>query len=302
MQASADSFAHTPLGHAFVLRKPLAKATANLCANADCGCDIRAHARAEVTDEQLLNVLNAQDDGKASVILQGELSVGSYKAAMGACKSTDGNISVLNCAGTKLHDFMPLTRKDFDRLRSMQPPRLYDLEWEDAESFELHLSDIAAALAWAREQVAAGRTVLVNCAQGKSRSGAMAVAYLVAKLKVSVDEALARIRAVRPLVQPNPTFMKALRTFEVELKKLPAPASAVEMSLRRAFPTFDVDASGGLSLSELRGALVKSGESANEAKRMLDDFDMAKKGELSADEFVHAWQAAGCGAVPVAGS
>ena len=48
MQASADSFAHTPLGHAFVLRKPLAKATANLCANADCGCDIRAHARAEV--------------------------------------------------------------------------------------------------------------------------------------------------------------------------------------------------------------------------------------------------------------
>ena len=57
-QASAATFSSTPQGHPFCLRVPLAKATANRCAG--CGLDIRRHSREEVTDEQLLAVLNAQ--------------------------------------------------------------------------------------------------------------------------------------------------------------------------------------------------------------------------------------------------
>ena len=67
MQAAAASFSATPCGHKFVLRTPLAKATANRCA--ECGEDIRSHSRAEVTDEQLLAVLNTQDDGAPTIIL-----------------------------------------------------------------------------------------------------------------------------------------------------------------------------------------------------------------------------------------
>ena len=58
-----------------------------------------AHSR-QVTDDQLLEVLNVLDDGKATFILDGELSVGSYKAALAACKVP--TTAVLNCAGKKL--------------------------------------------------------------------------------------------------------------------------------------------------------------------------------------------------------
>lgn len=293
-QASADSFSREPCGHKFVLRTPLAKATANRCAVPDCGLDIRAHARDEVTDEQLLAVLNAQDDGRASTVLPGELAVGSYKAALAACRDPKNDaVAVINTAGQKLHAFMPLTRAPFDKLRNETPPRLLDVEWEDSEGFTLPLCDIEHSLAWAREHVAAGRMILINCAQGKSRSGTMAVAYMVAKLKLSVDEALTRVQARRAIVQPNPTFMRALRSFEPELLKLPAPVSATEARLRAAFAAFDADKSGGLNANELRKALIDHGHPANGASRMLADYDAEGSGELSVDEFVQAWEAEG---------
>ena len=289
-QASADSFSREPCGHRFVLRQPLAKATANRCA--DCARDIREHSREEVMDEQLLAVMNTQDDGRASVIFPGELSVGSYKSALAACRDPSA-VAILNTAGQKLHAFMPLTRAPFEALRSMTPPRLLDMEWEDSEEFALDLRDIVDALAWARTHVAAGRTVLINCAQGKSRSGTMAVAYVVAKLKVTVDEALARVRTNRPMVQPNPTFLKALRSFEAELLKLPAPVSATEARLRKTFAALDTDKTGGLNVDQLRRALMESGHPANSASRMLAAYATAGSAALSADQFVQAWLAEG---------
>jgi hypothetical protein len=47
----------------------------------------------------------------------------------------------------------------------------------------------------------------------------------MAKFKVGVAEALARVQASRPLVQPNPTFMKALEAYAADIHKQPAPAS-----------------------------------------------------------------------------
>mmetsp|Transcript_27193 Transcript_27193/g.81904 ORF Transcript_27193/g.81904 Transcript_27193/m.81904 type:complete len:313 (-) Transcript_27193:41-979(-) len=293
-QASAASFAASPLGHDFVLRRPLAKATANRCALPDCGCDIREHAREEVTDEQLLQVLNCQDDGKPSIVLPNELAVGSYKAALAICKADPAtNRAVLNCAGQRLHSFLPATRKEFDRLRGESPPRLLDLEWEDSESFAIPLEDIVRGLAWMREHVAAGRMVVVNCAQGKSRSGTMAVAYVMAKYKLSVSDALARVRASRPLVDPNPTFVKALLAFTPAIHEQPSPTAPGEARLRRLFTQCDADASGGLNMSELRTALVQSGGPANEAKAMLERYDAEGRGELTVDEFVHAWHEGG---------
>ena len=297
-QAASDTFATAPLGHKFVLRKPLAKATANRCA--ECGEDIRAHSREEVTDAQLLEVLNVQDDGKASIILPGELAVGSYKAALAVCKqSAPCNICVLNCAGQALHSFMPLTRKDFDRLRGENPPRLRDLEWEDSESFDIELQDVIAALAWMRSQVESGRMVVVNCAQGKSRSGTMAVAYLMAKQKLSVVEALARVKAHRPLVEPNPAFVRQLTSFTKALHEQPVPVAREEARLREAFARYTAGSAsvstpppGGLGVDELRVALINSGEPANDAKGMVDEH-ASGGARMTCDEFVHAWRASG---------
>ncbi len=224
MQVSGSEFGSEPLGHAFVLRVPLARATASRCA--DCGCDIRAHARQEVTDEQFLSVLNVLDDGVPSDILPGELLVGGYKSVVNISKDGGSSVAVLNCAGKKLHSFLPATRHHFDSLRDAG--RLLDVEWEDSEAFKIPLEDVAVALAWAGEHVAAGRPVLINCAQGKSRSGTMATAFIMAKHKVGVDEALCFLRARRPLVEPNPAFVRFLRSFEAEIRGLPGPCAPHE--------------------------------------------------------------------------
>ena len=162
-------------------------------------------------------MLSAKEESTPTTILPGELAVGGYKAAMAACKDTAGNVAVINCAGTKLHDLLPLVRPTFDLLRHESPPRLLDVEWEDAETFEIQLADIISGLAWAREHVAAGRSLLINCAQGKSRSGTMAVAYLVAKLKVILTRrwpspSPSPIPSPLPLSRPSPSQTFGLST------------------------------------------------------------------------------------------
>jgi dual specificity phosphatase 12 len=53
----------------------------------------------------------------------------------------------------------------------------------------------------------------VNSAAGKSRSATVVAAYLMATHKIDVEEALARIRKVRPFAEPNDGFMEQLELF-----------------------------------------------------------------------------------------
>lgn len=302
MQASASDFAAIGCGHKFAMRVPLAKATANKCAA--CGADVKQHSRDEVTDEQLLTILNTRDDGTASIVLPGELAIGSYKATLAACKgkfpksdSGTSGAAVLNCAGTQLHAFIPATQKDFDVLRASG--RLFDVEWEDSTDFEIPFDDVVRALAWARERVAQNRTILVNCAQGKSRSGVMATAYVMAKLDIGVDAALAHVRASRPMVEPNPTFMRWLKSHERDIRQQPAPVPAREAQLRRVYAELAKNGAttleegegsgGGIDVSALRIALTRSGASANDARELMATFDADADGWLGESEFVRAF-------------
>ena len=73
----------------------------------------------------------------------------------------------------------------------------------------------------ARERVQTGKPVLVNCAQGKSRSGTFAVcAYLMATRDLGAAAALRMVQERRPFVQPNPGFMAFLRRNEAALRSL----------------------------------------------------------------------------------
>ena len=58
--------------------------------------------------------------------------------------------------------------------------------------------------------------VLVHCVSGISRSGATVVAYVMATRNCSVDDALATVRAKRPVVSPNSGFKAQLHAFEAE--------------------------------------------------------------------------------------
>jgi dual specificity phosphatase 12 len=59
--------------------------------------------------------------------------------------------------------------------------------------------------------------IVVHCFMGMSRSATIVIAYLMQTYRLSVDEALNRIRRIRPIVLPNPGFMLQLRHFEGQL-------------------------------------------------------------------------------------
>ena len=96
--------------------------------------------------------------------------------------------------------------------------RLRDLEWEDSEEFRLGEADLKEAVQWIAMQSRLGRPVVVNCAQGRSRSAALATAYLMAKFDLDMDSALQRVQEKRPFASPNPAFRKRLRELEVVLR------------------------------------------------------------------------------------
>jgi hypothetical protein len=61
--------------------------------------------------------------------------------------------------------------------------------------------------------------VLVHCAQGVSRSASVVLAFLMAELKMGLDEALAHCRRARPQVKPNDTFMQQLKEYGRKFKR-----------------------------------------------------------------------------------
>ena len=75
------------------------------------------------------------------------------------------------------------------------------------------LQQLDVALPWIRSAVDGGGRVLLHCATGSSRSGSVAVAYLMRYRGLSMSDALERARRVRPMIQPNPGFLEQLSTF-----------------------------------------------------------------------------------------
>lgn len=63
-----------------------------------------------------------------------------------------------------------------------------------------------------------GENILVHCAMGISRSATLLAAHLMAKYKITDEEALMTLRAIRPQVNPNQGFRQALKTYYYDLQ------------------------------------------------------------------------------------
>jgi protein-tyrosine phosphatase len=74
------------------------------------------------------------------------------------------------------------------------------------------LSLIGECTDFIRDQVRQGRRVLVHCAEGISRSCVIGAAYLY-ECGMSLDDAVALIRSKRPIVNPSPSLLRALRDY-----------------------------------------------------------------------------------------
>ena len=79
-------------------------------------------------------------------------------------------------------------------------------ETDLAAHFEASLAFIDAARA-------SGGVVFVHCFAGRSRAVTVAAAWLIRAQGLSLDQALAHIRAVRPSAAPNSGFLKQLAAF-----------------------------------------------------------------------------------------
>lgn len=225
-QVAASQYDAQGQGHSFVLRRPLSRVTAKRCA--DCGADIFMHSSDEVGSDDLRVVLDVCADTTASAIGDSGLFVGGFKAALSHARADD-SVCVANTAGVKLHDFLPKTRSGFDVLRAQG--RVKDLEWDDSDDFVLDEDEIADACRWIAARLDVGTGVVVNCAQGKSRSGTLATAFLMFHRDMALGEALRLVQASRPYVSPNRGFLRQLASFEPVLRKA---GIAARQSSRRA--------------------------------------------------------------------
>ncbi|TNV75372.1 hypothetical protein FGO68_gene6679 [Halteria grandinella] len=64
-----------------------------------------------------------------------------------------------------------------------------------------------------------GKTILVHCAAGVSRSASVVIAYIMFSRKIPLKEAHAFVLEKSPCIKPNTSFMKQLQVFEDELTK-----------------------------------------------------------------------------------
>ena len=84
------------------------------------------------------------------------------------------------------------------------------------------------------------------------------------------------------------------RLAQAEVRDSHRALTVVERRLHEAFQNADAEGTGQLSVAQLRGVLVQSGESANGAKRLVEQYGKSgNEGGLDLESFVRAWQAEG---------
>ncbi|KAJ4461724.1 hypothetical protein PAPYR_1856 [Paratrimastix pyriformis] len=82
-------------------------------------------------------------------------------------------------------------------------------------------------------KVPSNHKVMIHCQAGISRSGALLIAYLMSRFRLTLLAALAVARAVRPLIRPNEGFIGQLAEFEEELFLAANPGQNFTPSISR---------------------------------------------------------------------
>ncbi|XP_077516240.1 dual specificity protein phosphatase 19-like [Amblyomma americanum] len=88
------------------------------------------------------------------------------------------------------------------------------LELLDLPEFTLSRATIDTTCDFIEGALSSGRSVLVHCNAGVSRSCALVLAFLMLRRGASLGEALEKTRSARPSVRPNEGFLRQLAELE----------------------------------------------------------------------------------------
>lgn len=166
----------------------------NICS--ECFCNYKDHSG--LTLEEIESAKYSESDNLPCYIIE-NIYMGSMYAALNIDKLKEYNIThVINCAQT-LSKFIPNFveyRNDFTYLSL---PMIDSLEFVITEY-------IKESLKFINEAINQNGNVFIHCAQGKSRSGCIVIAYLMNKYKICYDDAYKIAKKGRILCNPNCNF------------------------------------------------------------------------------------------------
>jgi len=83
-----------------------------------------------------------------------------------------------------------------------------------SEDLFTHFETVFHFIECAKEQ----GSVLVHCYHGVSRSATLIISYLIRKYEITAENALFKMKKIRPAVQPNEGFMSQLRLYHILMR------------------------------------------------------------------------------------
>ncbi len=81
-----------------------------------------------------------------------------------------------------------------------------------------NLEELIQAVDFIDQQISSGRPVMVHCAAGKGRTGAVLAAYLIKKRNLTADQAIDKVRDMRPGSVQSISQETAVSMYEKYLK------------------------------------------------------------------------------------
>ena len=98
-----------------------------------------------------------------------------------------------------------------------------------AGDLELCLERLPRAFEFARAHVERGSSVLVHCRHGKDRTGLFMAYYLLRRDELSVEEAIGKVKAVRPIAMTAQGWDEFVpKVLVASLRQLEAPGVGVD--------------------------------------------------------------------------
>jgi len=187
-----------------------------------CGsCQNKIQSHSSATPQQVAAALEYSVDNVASDVWQHQSSgarlyLGGYKSANNVSYLQKNVISVvINTAKGLEATLGPKYIKQVqDRARKLPELEVVNLDWRDDATQILDFELIKQTMKLMERSLDGGQSVLVHCAQGKSRSSSVVLCFLSWKLKTSVIESLSYIQSRRNMAQPNQNFMDQILNFE----------------------------------------------------------------------------------------